>query len=75
MALKSLCPSILNALGIGISMLVGAVLGAPLFIGVSHGPEESVVQLIKGVVVGTVLGGVLYKLAVHRFSRSWQPQK
>jgi hypothetical protein len=55
-----------NAVGFGASMIVGAVLGVPFFIGPSSSHMENILQLATGLIVGAVAGGFVYKVFVNR---------
>jgi hypothetical protein len=63
---------VLLALGLGVSMLVGAFLGAVLFTGPSNGPEESAWQLVEGAAFGVIGGAIAFKALQHqRHIRDW----
>jgi hypothetical protein len=57
---------LLNAVGFGASIILGAILGVPFFIGPSSGHMENVQQLATGLIVGAVVGGIAYKALTRR---------
>jgi hypothetical protein len=59
---------IIAAIVLGISMIAGAFVGPAFFVGVSSGPEESAWQIVKGVLVGAIAGGVTFKAIQRRKS-------
>lgn len=56
-------PALFNALGFAASMIAGACLGVPFFVGPSSSqPLENVQQLATGLIVGAIVGGIAYKV-------------
>jgi hypothetical protein len=52
-----------KALELGLSILVGGVMGMVLLSAVTSGPDDTADKMIRGTIVGAILGPLVYKVA------------